>query len=210
MLGPLDNAICFDKLYVGASRFSAFCFDGGDSRGMTEGDPHYPNMPCYNGRQKQLWNFRSYSKYNLGVPDIPPRAHQVMIWDRPDKRKFGGLETLAENIKHKLNISVVVITDFSKTTIEEQLAMIGATTVHVTSVGGGSFIALHLPRGATTIRLSRSHDSLMEAWVFDYLGYVHPTYYTTDEDPVNVDVLMNHVVTGLKRYEAFGVPFDRH
>jgi hypothetical protein len=202
-----DSAVCFDRFYVGASRFSTFCFDGADGRGMQEGDPRYPNMPCYNGRQKQLWDFRLYSKSNLGVPDIPPRKHQVLIWDRPDKRKFRGLDVLADNIRSQLNVSVVVITDFSKLTIEEQLATVGASTVHITGVGGGSFIAVHLPRGATTIRLSRNKDSLLDAWLFDYLGYVHPTYYNTEDDPVNMHALMNHVLTGLKRYEAFGVPF---
>jgi len=150
-----------------------------------------------------------YSKANLGVPDIPPRQHQVLIWDRPDKRKWDGLDVLAAQINRTLNVSVVVVTDWSKFTIEQQLTMIGATTVHVTSVGGGSFIALHLPRGATTIRLSRSADSLMEAWVFDFVGYVHTIYYTTDDSPVGVEPLMNFVVAGLERYEAFGIPLER-
>lgn len=208
VMGPPGNAICFNKLYVGASRFSAFCFDGADSRGMKEGDHNYPNMPCYNGRQKQLWDFRAYSKANLGVPEIPPRKHQVLIWDRPDKRKFHGLDKLARRIEQQLNVSVIVVTDWSQIPIEKQLQMIGETTVHVTSVGGGSFIALHLPRGATTIRLSRSQDSFMEAWVFDFLGYVHPIYYTSNDNPLDIDVMMDFVITGLKRYEAFGLPFD--
>lgn len=207
VVGPAPNAMCFERLYVGASRFSAFCFDGQDGRGMLEGDPRMPNMNCYNGRQKQMWNFRQFSKANLGVPDIKPSKHQVLIWDRPDRRKFRGLDKLAEKIRSELKVDVVVVEDWGKYTIEEQLTMIGVTTVHVTSVGGGSFIALHLPRGATSIRISRKADSLMESWVFDFVGYVQTTYYNTEDDPIELSPLMDFVIAGMKRYEEFGLPF---
>jgi len=208
MLGPPGNAVCFNKLYVGASRFSAFCFDGGDSRGMVEGDPSWPNMPCFNGRQKQLWDFRMYTKTNLKIPDEPPRKHQVVIWDRRDSRPFNGLDLLAAKLRQN-NVTVFHITDWTNYTIEDQIRLIGATTVHITGVGGGSFIALHLPRGATTIRLSIPATRFMESWVFDFLGYVQPVYVTFEQGAdVDVDLLYDHVLTGLKRYETFGVPFD--
>jgi len=48
----------------------------------------------------------------------------------------------------------------------------------------------------------------MDSWVFDFVGYVHATYHNTDENPVNVDPLMNYVIAGMERYEEFGLPFN--
>ena len=46
------------------------------------------------GRMEQMWNFRTYVKTNLGVPDVQPKAkeHHIVIWQRGDGKR--GLKDL--------------------------------------------------------------------------------------------------------------------
>lgn len=37
---------------------------------------------CNTGRMEQFWAFRCYTKANLGVEDVPPTKHHVVVWKR--------------------------------------------------------------------------------------------------------------------------------
>lgn len=212
ILTDSNKAICYDKLFAGASLLTDDCFDGNGGRGKKEGDPGYPNTECMSGRQRQLWNFKEYTMQNVNVDSTPTKKHTVLIWHRTSKRVYKSLPLLATTLNKTWGnkVDVVLVTDWGKYSLIEQLELIARTTVHVTGPGGGSFISMYLPRGSTTIRLYNQQElNLMEAELFDYLAFVHPVYITL---PEGGDIVLNdmlaHVETGLRRYEDFGAPLD--
>eukprot|EP00040_Diaphanoeca_grandis_P018962 m.99827 g.99827 ORF g.99827 m.99827 type:complete len:563 (-) comp27193_c0_seq2:145-1833(-) len=205
VLGDLFNKtqtpVCFEKLLVGTPMLSDDCVEGDHGRELDQ----YNN--CNSGRMEQFWAFRKYTKANLGVTDLAPTIHHVVIWDRADStRELVNLQTLAETIRTKFDVKVTVV-DWAKLDIQSQLKLIGSATVHITGPGGGSFIALFLPRSATSIRLY-SEDFGMEFHIFNHLGYIHCDYRNALDGVIDIPDVLQLVRAGMHRYETFNGVFD--
>eukprot|EP00040_Diaphanoeca_grandis_P026860 m.151396 g.151396 ORF g.151396 m.151396 type:complete len:559 (+) comp30758_c0_seq2:284-1960(+) len=196
-----QTPVCFSKVLVGTPMLSDDCLEGSHGRQTNL------HSICNTGRMEQFWNFRSYTKRNLGVLDSKPTQHQIVIWDRRDgSRMFNDLQNVGKRLGEKFSCHVVVV-DWATMTIQDQLKLIGNTTVHITGAGGGSFIAIYLPRGATTIRLYKQEFG-MEFHFFNYLGYIHTDHLHTDtRGNVNTSVLDTTVDLALRRYETFSDNF---
>jgi len=156
---------------------------------------------CMTGRMEQMWNFRTYVKTNLGVADVQPKEHHIVIWQRGDgKRGLRDLTGLGDMLKDKFKVKVTLI-DWATISIEEQLRLIGSATIHITGPGGGSFIAIFLPRGATSIRLY-SQDYGMEFHFFNYLGYIHNDYRHAPRGVVDRANVADLVQIGMHRFDS--------
>lgn len=138
--------VCFKRILLGTPNLSDDCEDGDHGR-------RWEFSLCNYGRMEQFWNFRGYTKQNLGVIDRPPTRHQVVIWDRKDGgRPLNGLGDIAAHIERTFKVAVLQL-EWSDYSIRDQLLIAGNTTVLITGPGAGSFAAIYLPRGATVVRL---------------------------------------------------------
>eukprot|EP00035_Acanthoeca_spectabilis_P012868 m.233773 g.233773 ORF g.233773 m.233773 type:complete len:538 (+) comp15742_c0_seq2:428-2041(+) len=200
VLGDLFNKtqtpVCFDDLLVGSPALSDECTEKKHGRNLSQ------VSHCNTGRMEQFWAFRCYTKANLGVEDVPPTKHHVVVWKRSDKKRaLNNLDEACDLIRETLNVKVTVI-DWATIPIADQLRLIGSATVHITGPGGGSFIAIYLPRGSTSVRLY-SKDFGMEFHFFNFLGYLHPVYREARANLINTSELVDDVKLGMQRYEHF-------
>jgi len=200
VLGDLFNKsktpVCFEDVLLGTPSLSDDCNQGTHGRDLGQ------VSVCNTGRMEQFWSFRSYVKANLGVAEEPPKEHHVVVWNRPDgRRRLNDLDKICSELRTKLKVKVTLI-DWATLTITEQLRLIGSATVHVTGPGGGSFIAIFLPRGATSVRLYSAAFG-MEFHFFNFLGYIHPVYRHANGGTVDRAQLMADVKFGMRRYEIF-------
>lgn len=207
VMGDLFNQsslpVCFAKILLGTPMLSDDCDDGGHGK-----DLHKLSL-CNYGRMEQFWNFRCFTKVNLGVDDLLPTKHRVVIWQRADKKRaLQGLEQLGVAIHSTLGVEVTLI-DWASISIEKQLHLIGTSTVHITGVGGGSYIGLFLPRGATSIRLYPIEiDFGMDHHIFNFLGYVHTDHRRVLNGAINHTDVLGLVHQAMRRYETLGAPFE--
>lgn len=186
--------VCFKNLLVGTPNLSDDCTEGDHGRDWL------PSL-CNSGRMEQFWNFRQYTKQNLGVVDQPPKHHQVVIWDRADGgRPLIGLDEIRDGVRTRFNVPVRML-EWSDYSIQDQLRIAGNTTVLITGPGAGSFAALYLPRGATQIRLYESEFG-MEFHIFNYLGYIHSEYRQAPNGDVDKESVYKLVALALQRYEG--------
>jgi hypothetical protein len=140
--------VCFENLLVGTPALSDDCNQGTHGRDLGQ------VTTCNTGRMEQFWAFRSYTKANLGVTDIKPSEHHIVVWKRPDQRRpLQDLDKVCDELRKTLSVKVTLI-DWATISITEQLELIGSATVHITGPGGGSFIAIYLPRGHSPLPLS--------------------------------------------------------
>lgn len=191
--------VCFKNLLVGTPNLSDDCEEGDHGR-------LWQSSNCNSGRMEQFWNFRRYTKRNLGVLDTPPKEHQVVIWDRSDGgRPLNDLEEMGDEIKRRFNVPVRKL-EWSDYSIQDQLRIAGNTTVLITGPGAGSFAALYLPRGATDIRLYESEFG-MEFHIFNYLGYIHSDYMHAPEGAIDLESVYTLVALALQRYEGIAKTF---
>eukprot|EP00035_Acanthoeca_spectabilis_P033454 m.23702 g.23702 ORF g.23702 m.23702 type:complete len:967 (+) comp5989_c0_seq1:64-2964(+) len=203
VMGELFNAsklpVCFAKVLLGTPMLSDDCDDGSNGINLEKLNP------CNYGRMEQFWAYRQFLKTNLGVADQLPSEHHVVIWERSDpKRGIKDLPGLGEAIRKRFKIKVTLV-DFAELTIQDQLRLIGGATVHITGVGGGSFIGLFLPRGASHIRLaSVSKDFAMDQQFFNFVGHIHTEHRHAPNHVINRTDIVGLVSAALTRYELLG------
>eukprot|EP01084_Bolivina_argentea_P003610 6777_1 len=188
--------ICFDTLVVGMSQYSDDCLDGGHGRTQSEWSL------CNHGQQKQFWNFRCNILINAGVNNDPPTSHQIVVTNRTTKRRrLHNFDDLVVGLRSRYGAANVLVVEWQKLTIVEQLDIISKTTVHLTPPGGISFISMFLPRWATSIRLY-PNEFMLEWHLFNYLGYIHPEYINCPHGQISVDSVVDLVQKGFSRFES--------
>ena len=235
-LSSISGPTCFERLLVGMPMYSDDCLDGNlqrisgsawipTGRHRMDGrksDSHkkidFSNNKnqwslCNHGRQGQLWNFRLFTKKNIGLHDFNPPHHRAVIWkpDQSDRRGNNGvrnIDDLAQQIWKRWKIAVDVI-DLATLSISEQIELMNVCTVHLTPPGGGSFVAIWLPRGATTIRLYPK-DYAMEWNFFHYLGYIHIEHVWCQNRTVPLNKVSALVGQAIERYGTFGGNLREH
>jgi hypothetical protein len=193
---------CFQSALVGMTHFGDDCNTKGDHGRKQD----YWSL-CNVARQGQFWNFRNWMLRNAGVSMAPPTRHRITITKGRGgriHRMLANMDTFIESTKRQHPEVEVVVAEWETMSIQEQLELIRTTTVHVTPPGGVSFIAMFLPRWATSIRLYRS-DYLMEWHLFHYLGYMTVEHVDCREGHghIPVDEAMALIERSLRRYETF-------
>jgi len=202
--GTTVEPTCFRNLVAGMPMYSDDC--DGDS----ERDTNYWSL-CNQGRQGQFWRFRNYVLRNvLGGSDadveryVPTRHKIAVTYRNDDVRGLTNLDELIDRLREKYgdddDVEVVVV-EWAKLSVADQMELIRTTTVHVTPPGGVSFIAIFLPRWATSIRLY-SMEYRMEWNFFHYLGYIsveHVNCQNAEKIPLRETLQL--VEEGLRRYE---------
>jgi len=185
-----DRVVCYNELFVGQMSLSDTCEDHSHGRG-----PENSIELCALARQKQFWDFRSYTKRvaltvaNNGEPaewDERPKKPHILIWKGNGKRKIEDLQPWADKMKAHFGPQGVAVTlvDWVDYNITEQFKLIGSATVYISCGGAGSFISMYLPRGATAIRLysdsmeegTGEKGKLIEWNLFSYLGHIQTRY----------------------------------
>jgi mannosyltransferase OCH1-like enzyme len=206
--GTTVQPTCFQNLVVGMGMYSDDCDVG------FERETNVWSL-CNHSRQSQFWQFRNYLLQNaLGNAfdeDDVPTHHKITITQRNDKiRGLANLDQLIGMLREKYegldgnNVEVVVV-EWEKLSLKDQLDLIRTTTVHLTPPGGVSFIALFLPRWSTSIRLY-SGDFMMEWNLMNYLGYIAVDYVDCQRGTLcPVDEVLDFVEEGLKRYDEYRV-----
>jgi hypothetical protein len=173
------NTVCFQNLFVGYPFLSLAHHHHldpyrPDTRAGRDSVKPVVNLG-WHGRQSQLWRFRQYTMRNLGLYDDSSTKvrNLIVIWNRNDqKRLLRDLTGLAEYVRQMVPDAEVIVTELVGMDLPEQIQLMSQTAVHITGPGGGSFIGMYLPRGATMIRLYAA-DYLMELPFFNALGYIH-------------------------------------
>lgn len=193
---------CFERLAVGMSMYSDDCLEGSHGRNQDVWSL------CNHARQRQFWNFRNYALANAGAKLPPPPRHKITITIRSDaKRGLKNVDELISVIKNKYSAQgiEVVTVEWHKLSLVDQLKLIQTTTVHLTPPGGASFIALFLPKWATSIRLY-TREYRMEYHIFHYLGYIHAEHVDCQEKAtIPVDETMNLLRKSMQRYDTFRI-----
>ena len=221
-LDGLQRPTCFDRALVGMAMLSVRCMD------LDVGLVQDKYSLCNHGRQRQFWRFRTFTKANLGLEDVVPTQQQVVLWQRDNGRgseldmnalvAYIHQQTRARRERGTLNGAATLnftshVVDFAKLPLAKQVRLAGESTVHITGPGGGSFIAMYLPQGATTIRLyPTAHEYRMEWNFFNYLGFVHvehvPCFGTMSEKGWELGIpysrVLQLVLQSFERYKAFG------
>jgi len=208
--GTTVQPTCFQTLVAGMPMYSDDCDDGHAGR---ETDVW---SLCNHARQGQFWQFRNYILQNvLGesydeMNDMP-KHHKITITQREDEhRGLKNLDQLISQLKDKYQGSdiEVVVVQWEKLSLKDQLDLIRTTTVHITPPGGVSFIALFLPRWATSIRLY-TMEYRMEWNIFHYLGYISVEHVDCDDNKfhslIPLDEVKSLVDEGIKRYDDFRI-----
>lgn len=97
----------------------------------------------------------------------------------------------------------IVVVQWEKLSLKEQLDLARSTTVHLTPPGGVSFVSIFLPRWSTSIRLYS--DKYMMEWNFmNYLGYIAVNYVDCQKDNlIPLDEVLDFVEEGLERYDEY-------
>jgi len=190
---------CFDQLVVGMPMYSDDCLE------VEPRKLDYWSL-CNHGRQRQFWAFRQYTKANLGVPDVLPTEHHIVITRRTEPgRPINDLDVLERRLRQAYRGVRVSMVEWKSLSLQEQVALIGTATVHITPPGGISFIAVYLPRGATSIRLAhQAKDFKMEWNTFNYLGYITPQHVDCPNSTCPTDQVVSMVGAALQDYAAFG------
>ena len=204
--GTTVEPTCFQNLVVGMPMYSDDC-DVGFER---ETDVW---SLCNHARQGQFWQFRNYLLQNvLGSSydeDDVPAHHKITITQRNDEfRGLANLDQLIGKLRKKYEgldgskVEVVVV-QWEKLSLKEQLDLARSTTVHLTPPGGVSFISIFLPRWSTSIRLYS--DEYMMEWNFmNYLGYIALNYVDCQKDNlIPLDEVLDFVEEGLERYDEY-------
>ena len=221
-LDGLQRKTCFDRALVGMAMLSVRCMD------VDVGFVQDKFSLCNHGRQRQFWRFRTFTIANLGLKDVLPTQQQVVLWQRDNGRgseldmnalvAYIRQQTRARRDQGTLNGAATLnftshVVDFAKLPLAKQVRLAGESTVHITGPGGGSFIAMYLPQGATTIRLyPMAHEYRMEWNFFNYLGFVHvehvPCFGTLSEKGWELGIpysrVLQLVLRSFERYQAFG------
>jgi len=202
--GTTVQPTCFQKLVVGMPMYSDDC-DVGFERETDQWSL------CNHARQGQFWQFRNYllqnvlgSSYDEG--NVPVH-HKITITQRNDKiRGLANFDQLIGKLREKYEVVdgskvEVVVVQWEKLSLKDQLDLARSTTVHLTPPGGVSFIALFLPRWSTSIRLY-SDEYMMEWNIMNYLGYIANEYVDCQNDNlIPLDEVLGFVEEGLKRYD---------
>eukprot|EP01083_Nonionella_stella_P018146 50704_1 len=206
----LRTTRCFETVVVGMSQYSGECVDGTNS-----GRIQNKWVLCNHGKQRMFYNFRNWALNNaLGTANSddvikPIKQHQIVITNRAhgiNNRQIMNQDDLVLKIRQRFekdNVKVLEV-EWHKMSLVEQLKLISATTVHVTPPGGVSFIALFLPRWATTIRLYP--DEYRLEWnFFNYLSYIFIEHVdcTGNDRMCHVIDVIELIERSLKRYDAF-------
>lgn len=82
------------------------------------------------------------------------------------RRPLKDLDKVCDEIRAKLKVKVTLI-DWATLSIGDQLRLIGSATVHITGPGGGSFIAVYLPRGPSIFLSFLSPLSCFRFFLFE-------------------------------------------
>ena len=192
----VDVPICFDSVVIGMTQYSDDCMAGHAGRSKNT------RSNCNTGRQSQFWNFRVNGLQNMGVANVPPIKHQIVVTNRSDgARGFRNLNDLVMRLSEIYGEENVLMIEWSEISIQEQLEIISSTTVHLTPPGGVSFISFFLPRWATSIRLYSS-DWLLEWNFFNYLGYMHPEHVNCPGGNINITNVEQLVEDSIHRYDT--------
>ena len=204
--GTTVQPTCFQNLVVGMPMYSDDCDEG------FERETDIWSL-CNHARQGQFWQFRNYllqnvlgSSYDEG--DVPVH-HKITITQRSDGlRALANLDQLIGKLREKYEgvdgskVEVVVV-QWEKLSLKDQLDLARSTTVHLTPPGGVSFIALFLPRWSTSIRLY-SDEYMMEWNIMNYLGYIALEYVDCRDDSlIPLNEVLGFVEEGLKRYDEY-------
>lgn len=189
---------CFKDVELGTGMLSDDCLEG------THGRKPSKYSLCNHGKQAVFWEFRKFLIEGLGVKDNIPNRPVITIWNGNPKRRVTGLEACVEAIRAELPQVHVQIVSLETMSFAEQVKVMVNTTVHVTTPGGGSFVSIFLPRGATAIRLF-SMEYLLEHHFFPYLGYIHVEHVdvTANRHVVEPTILLPLVQDALNRFELF-------
>ena len=199
--GTTVHPTCFQNLVVGTPLYSDDCLEPSHGRKQDQW------QLCNHGRQRQFWNFRNYVLTNAGVnPASPPTKHKITI-TKPsvNRRSLSNLDDLIFLIRKKYSDMEVVVTDWASMSIADQLDLIQSTTVHITPPGGISFIAIFLPRWATSIRLYKK-DFRIDWHFFHYLGYLTVEHVDCTQGAIiPIKETMGLIASSLKRYDTFRI-----
>jgi len=195
--GTSFQPMCFETVVVGMAMYSDDCLEGSHGREQETWSL------CNIARQRQFWDYRNYVLTNNGVSLDPPAKHKITITKRSDGRTLNNLDNLVANIRDVYNITVeIVVVEWPKLSLKEQLELISTTTVHLTPPGGVSMIGVFLPRWSTSIRLYSSEFRL-DWHIFHYLGYMTVEHVNCAGGIIPIEETMKHVARGLERYESF-------
>ena len=186
--------LCFEDLMGGMQMYSDDCLEGSHGRNTKL------KSSCNHGKQPGILEFRKFMLEAAGVEDIPPKKHQVVIWNANVKRWIRGLEKYAGILEKELNVTAVAV-DWSKMSVKDQLQFMANSTVYITIPGGGSQVSLFLPRGATAIRLFR-YEFLLDFHFYRYMSHITNVEYEVSSK-MKPSLIINAVRKAMDRYDAF-------
>jgi hypothetical protein len=192
------NMVCFQNLFVGYPLLNLAHHHHldpykQDTRAGRDSVKPVVNLG-WHGRQSQLWRFRQYTMQNLGLADSPKVRNLVVIWNRNDKKRMlRDLTGFATYVRQMIPDAEVIVTEFVGMDLPQQIQLMSQAAVHITGPGGGSFIGMYLPRGATMIRLYAA-DYLMELPFFNALGYIHVDHLGCTSSSINHNITKGEAV----------------
>ena len=198
--GTTVQPTCFETLVVGMAMYSDDCLEGSHGRNKDVWSL------CNIGHQHQFWRFRNYMLGNVDVSLEPPVKHKITITVRLDARVLKNLDDLIATIQHTYqseDIVEIVVVEWHKLSLKEQLELISTTTVHITPAGGVSMISLFLPRWSTSIRLY-SVEFMLDYHIVNYLGYFTPEHIDCQAGGmIPIEDTMKYIAHGLERFDSF-------
>lgn len=147
------NGTCFSRLVVGSSHANYI---------RDVNYPHFRYMPPQPpegvlGFYTQLARHAQGWKPNLPVVTMEYSAQQkpqLVIAHKPNRRHWMTNESeVIEHLERQFPQLSIKLTDFAGTTAVEELAIMQATSIYITSMGGGSFNTALLPERACAVFL---------------------------------------------------------
>jgi hypothetical protein len=114
-------------------------------------------------------------------------------------------EEVMRRVALVLNQTIAFV-DMASMSIGEQIRLVSQATLLTSSAGGGSFIGLFLPKGASMILFSdKTHDRQLDFGFFSALSHVEVTYILTERrQPVGLKDMLHTVDRMLASAGVFG------
>jgi len=197
--------LCFKKLVLGLGLLADHCQDDVSHGSRVEQEFH-GQFECNSGRQKLWWDFRSYAFRSLGSdPTLSPESQKLLIWKKEKGGRRYQFLSQFDSVRDKIKTMGIdaEIYPFEKKTMREQMEAARDCTVFLTTTGGGSHVALFMPRGSTVIRFYGKSDKHMEKHLFAQISYTYVENVQTMELGINEDEVITMIKQGFLRYKRF-------
>ena len=191
-VSQLQSPVCFDRLVAGTS--------GDHCRDTTVHGADPGDEPCLRNSYETLWGFRCHILRRLGIPLAPQNISRpkVIIWNRRNKRVIPNIDDIIGRIRSEFHdyIEVETYEDWSHIHIRDQLLSVSRAAVYISAAGGGSFVGMFLPRGATKIQINfRGH---LDWHVFINMAYIQTTHIPIPSRTKNVTRMSNSIIAAVR------------